>query len=44
VLAPASEQSGGIVVTVRAPAALALALATGRDGRELRLLLRGDPS
>jgi hypothetical protein len=43
-LAPASEQSGGIVVTVRAPAAVALSLAAGRDGRELRLLLRADPS
>ena len=43
-LSPASERSGGIVVTVRAPAAVALALATGGSGRELRLLLRGDGS
>jgi hypothetical protein len=43
-LSPASERSGGIVVTVRAPAAVALALATGRSGRDLRLLLRGDGS
>jgi len=40
-LAPASERSGGIVVTVRAPVAVALSLATARDGSELRLLLRG---
>ena len=39
---PASERSGGISVTVRAPAAVALALATGARGRDLRLLLRGD--
>jgi hypothetical protein len=43
-LSPASERSGGIVVTVRAPAAVALALATGGSTRELRLLLRGDGS
>lgn len=43
-LAPASERSGGIVVTVRAPAAVALALSTGGSGRDLRLLLRGDGS
>jgi len=43
-LSPASERAGGIVVTVRAPAAVALALATGRSGRDLRLLLRGDGS
>jgi hypothetical protein len=41
-LSPASERSGSIVVTVRAPIAVALALATSRDGHELRLLLRGD--
>jgi hypothetical protein len=41
-LAPATERSGGIAVTVRAPAALALALATSRPGSELRLLLRGE--
>ena len=41
-LSPASERSGGIMVTVRAPVAVALALATGAGGRELRLLLRGD--
>jgi hypothetical protein len=39
-LSAASERSGGISVTVRAPAAVALALATGRRGGELRLLLR----
>jgi len=41
-LSPASERSGGISVTLRAPSAVALALATGRAGREVRLLLRGD--
>jgi Flp pilus assembly protein CpaB len=41
-LAPAFERSGGIAVTVRAPAALALDLATRRPGSELRLLLRGE--
>ena len=40
-LAPASEGSGGISVTLRAPAAVALALATGRRGRDVQLLLRG---
>ena len=43
-LSPATERSGGIVVTVRAPVAVALALATAKSGRELRLLLRGDGS
>jgi hypothetical protein len=43
-LSAATERSGGISVTVRAPAELALALATGPRGRELRLLLRGDGS
>jgi hypothetical protein len=43
-LSPAGERAGGIVVTVRAPAAVALALASDRSGRELRLLLRGDGS
>jgi hypothetical protein len=43
-LSPASERPGGIVVTVRAPAAVALALATGQSGRDLRLLLRGETS
>jgi hypothetical protein len=43
-LAPASERSGGIVVTVRAPAAVALSLAAAHAGRELRLLLRGEAS
>jgi hypothetical protein len=43
-LSPASERSGGVSVTVRAPAAVALALATGQSGRELRLLLRGEAS
>jgi hypothetical protein len=41
-LSPATERSGGIAVTVRAPAALALALASSRPGSELRLLLRGE--
>jgi hypothetical protein len=41
-LSAATEHSGGISVTVRAPAKVALALATGPRGRELRLLLRGD--
>jgi hypothetical protein len=41
-LSPASERSGGISVTLRAPSAVALALATGQRGREVRLLLRGD--
>jgi hypothetical protein len=39
-LSAASERSGGISVTVRAPVAVALALAGGRGGGELRLLLR----
>jgi hypothetical protein len=43
-LSPASERSGGIMVTVRAPVAVALALAAGTSGRDLRLLLRGDGS
>ena len=43
-LSPASERSGAIVVTVRAPSVVALELATGASGRELRLLLRGDAS
>jgi hypothetical protein len=43
-LAPASERSGSIVVTLRAPIAIALSLASAQDGRELRLLLRGDGS
>ncbi len=43
-LSPASERSGGIVVTVRAPAAVALTLTTGQSRRDLRLLLRGDGS
>ena len=41
-LAPATERSGGIMVTLRAPSAVALALATDSVGRGLRLLLRGD--
>jgi hypothetical protein len=41
-LSQASERSGGISLTVRAPAAVALALASGRRGGELRLLLRSD--
>jgi hypothetical protein len=41
-LSPASERSGSIVVTLRAPTAIALSLATSSDGRELRLLLRGN--
>ncbi len=43
-LSQASERSGGIMVTVRAPVAVALALAAGASGRDLRLLLRGDGS
>ncbi len=43
-LSPASERSGGISVTLRAPSAVALALATGGRGSEVRLLLRGDDS
>jgi hypothetical protein len=43
-LSPATERSGGISVTLRAPAAVALTLASGRSGRELRLLLRGEGS
>jgi hypothetical protein len=43
-LAPASERSGGISVTLRAPSAVALALAAGRRGAEVRLLLRGRAS
>jgi Flp pilus assembly protein CpaB len=42
-LSPATERSGGMAVTLRAPAAIAFALATGRGG-ELRLLLRGEGS
>jgi hypothetical protein len=41
-LSPASERSGSILVTLRAPVAVALSLATSRSGREVRLLLRGD--
>jgi hypothetical protein len=41
-LSAASARSGGISVTVRAPAAVALALATSRRGGELRLLLRSE--
>jgi hypothetical protein len=43
-LSAASERSGAVSVTVRAPAAVALALATGRRGGELRLLLRSGRS
>jgi hypothetical protein len=43
-LSPATERSGGIMITVRAPVAVALALAAGASGRDLRLLLRGDGS
>ena len=38
-LSPASERSGGMSVTLRA-----LALATGRGGRDVSMLLRGDGS
>ena len=41
-LSQASERSGGVMVTVRAPVAVALALAPRASGRDLRLLLRGD--
>jgi hypothetical protein len=40
-LAPAREGPAGISVTLRAPAPVALALATGRRGRDVQLLLRG---
>jgi hypothetical protein len=43
-LSHASERSGGLMVTVRAPAAVALELVAGAGGRDLRLLLRGDAS
>jgi hypothetical protein len=43
-LSPASERASGITVTVRAPSAVALALATATSGREMRLLLRGGDS
>lgn len=43
-LSPATERAGGIAVTVRAPAAVALALASSQDGHQLRLLLRGEHS
>jgi Flp pilus assembly protein CpaB len=41
-LSPAIERSGGIAVTLRAPARLALALSEGRPGADVRLLLRGE--
>jgi hypothetical protein len=41
-LSPASERPGGVMVTVRAPAVIALELAVGAGSRNLRLLLRGD--
>ncbi|HET6174118.1 MAG TPA: hypothetical protein VFD90_16015 [Gaiellales bacterium] len=41
-LSPASERPDGISVTLRAPAAVALSLATADRGREVRLLLRGE--
>ena len=41
-LSPASERSGGVVVTLRASTALALSLANAQEGSDLRLLLRGD--
>jgi hypothetical protein len=41
-LSPASERAGGVMVTVRAPVAIALELAASAAGRNLRLLLRGD--
>lgn len=43
-LSPASERSGAVSVTLRAPAAVALALASGPRGGQVRLLLRGDGS
>ena len=41
-LSPAIERSGGIAVTLRAPARLALVLSEGRPGADVRLLLRGE--
>jgi hypothetical protein len=41
-LSPAIERSGGIAVTVRAPARLAVALSASRPGSDVRLLLRGE--
>ena len=41
-LSQASERAGSVVVTLRAPTAVALALAGRHDGRELRLLVRGE--
>jgi hypothetical protein len=43
-LSPARERAGGVSVTLRAPSAVALALASRGPGRELRLLLRGERS
>ena len=40
-LSAALERPGGVSVTLRAPSAVALALAAQRPGGELRLLLRG---
>jgi hypothetical protein len=42
ILSPASDHSGTVSVTLRAPATVALALAGARVGREVQLLLRGD--
>ena len=41
-LSPAIERAGGIAVTLRAPARLALALSANRPGGDVRLLLRGE--
>lgn len=41
-LSRASERAGSIVVTLRAPTGVALTLAGSHDGREVRLLLRGE--
>ncbi len=41
-LSPASDRSGAVLVTLRAPAAVALAVSAGGTQQDLRLLLRGD--
>jgi len=41
-MSPATERSGGIAVTLRAPAGLALTLSADGTAGEVRLLLRGE--
>jgi hypothetical protein len=41
-LSPAIQRAGGIAVTLRAPARLALALSANRPDGDVRLLLRGE--